>query len=152
MEVLNEADELSSDEQGLWVREHLADDVELLEEAPRILAADEPSRFLENPGHQPVKVGDVLGEFELREEIGRGGMGIVFRAHQPSLEREVAVKVLASASWTLEESILTRFRRESKALARLSHPGIVQVFAQGEVRGHHYFAMELIDGVDSPSM
>ena len=95
------------------------------------------------------QLGDVavrtLGDFELIEELGRGGMGVVYRARQLSLDREVAVKVLPSLA-SMNPGAVERFRREAEACARLSHPGIVAVHGVGEVGGDHYFAMELVEG------
>jgi serine/threonine protein kinase/tetratricopeptide (TPR) repeat protein len=87
----------------------------------------------------------VLGEFELINEIGRGGMGIVYRARQPSLGREVAIKVL-HGPLAASGSRLTRFRTETRAVARLNHPNIVPIYAQGESDSIFYYAMGLIEG------
>jgi serine/threonine protein kinase/formylglycine-generating enzyme required for sulfatase activity/membrane-associated protease RseP (regulator of RpoE activity) len=87
-----------------------------------------------------------LGEFELLGELGRGGMGIVYRARQRSLGREVAVKVLPRLV-AADGQRLERFLREAKALAALRHPGIVPVLSAGEADGVPWFAMELVDGV-----
>ena len=86
-----------------------------------------------------------LGEFELGEELGRGGMGVVYSAHQPSLDREVAIKLLP-ASMLIDGRQVARFRNEAQAAARLSHPHIVPVYAVGADDGVHYFAMRRIDG------
>lgn len=79
------------------------------------------------------------------EEIGSGGMGVVFRAEQRSLGRTVAVKILPSLVG-LDASAVERFRREAEVTGRLSHPGIVQVHAVDQADGIHFFAMELIGG------
>ncbi|MCA8952662.1 MAG: protein kinase [Planctomycetes bacterium] len=88
----------------------------------------------------------VLGEFRIVAEIGRGGMGVVYRAVQRSLGREVALKVLA-AHVTLAPSAVARFKREANLAARLEHPGIVRILAVGGDGDTHWFAMELVDGV-----
>lgn len=90
--------------------------------------------------------GSRLGDFEILYEIGRGGMGIVYRARQASLNREVALKVLPAALRHRRSSI-RRFRTEAQAVARLNHPNIVRVFAHGEHNEHLYYAMEYVDGV-----
>ena len=86
-----------------------------------------------------------LGDFILLEEIGRGGMGKVYRARQVSLEREVALKVLPSTAGMDPEAV-ARFRREAEAAGRLSHPGIVPIYGVGDIDGTYYYTMELIEG------
>ena len=86
-----------------------------------------------------------LGDFLLRREIGRGGMGVVYEADQLSLTRKVAVKVLPFAS-VLDPRRLERFRNEARAAGSLHHPHIVPVFAVGNERGVHFYAMELVEG------
>ena len=87
-----------------------------------------------------------IGHYEILEEIGRGGMGVVYRAHEPSLNRTVAIKVLGE-HLARDAEYVTRFEREAQAAAALNHPNIVQVYAIGEENGRHYFAMEYVDGV-----
>ncbi|QDU88197.1 Serine/threonine-protein kinase PrkC [Pirellulimonas nuda] len=87
----------------------------------------------------------MLGDFLLDREIGRGGMGIVYEARQQSLGRRVALKVLPFAS-VLDERQIARFRTEAQAAAQLHHPHIVPVYAVGEERGVHYYAMQLVAG------
>ncbi len=87
----------------------------------------------------------ILGDFELLEEIGRGGMGMVYRARQLSMDRMVALKVLPSFAGMNPESV-ARFHREAAAAGRLSHPGIVPIYAVGELEGTHFYAMELVEG------
>ena len=91
--------------------------------------------------------GDTLGEFEIQEEIGRGGMGTVYRAHQKSLQRVVALKILAPHVSHSPKAVV-RFQREAQAAANLHHSHIVAIHSQGSSDGHFYYAMELIDGVD----
>ena len=86
-----------------------------------------------------------LGDFELRREIGRGGMGKVYLAQQISLDRPCAVKVMSS-ELSQNPTFVERFIREARAMARLDHPNVVRCYAVGEERGKHYVAMELIDG------
>ncbi|MDA0832027.1 MAG: serine/threonine-protein kinase [Planctomycetota bacterium] len=86
-----------------------------------------------------------LGDFRLRREIGRGGMGIVYEAEQISLGRLVALKILPFAG-VLDSRQLLRFQNEARAAATLDHPHIVHVHAVGQDRGVHYYAMQMIDG------
>jgi serine/threonine protein kinase len=88
-----------------------------------------------------------LPQLEILEEIGRGGMGVVFKARQRGLGREVALKVLPS-HLAADPSFSERFSRESRALAGLSHPNIVAVHDAGVVGEHHYILMEYVDGAD----
>src|SRR5262245_47239525 len=86
-----------------------------------------------------------LGDYELLEEMARGGMGVVFRARQVSLNREVAVKVLRDA-WLATPVQVKRFRAEAANAAKLKHPNIVAVHDVGEEGGQHFFAMDLVQG------
>ncbi|MBP7560445.1 MAG: protein kinase [Armatimonadetes bacterium] len=90
-------------------------------------------------------IGHTLGDFDLLEEIGRGGMGVVYRARQRSLGRDVAVKVLPP-ELAREGQVATRFRSEAQRMAQLDHPGIASVYAVGEEGGVEYFAMQYLPG------
>ncbi len=85
------------------------------------------------------------GDYELLEELGRGGMGVVYRVHQKSLDRELALKVLLPGEHTARRT-LQRFRREAKSLASLRHPHIARLHEVGECEGRVYFTMDLIEG------
>lgn len=93
-------------------------------------------------------VGQSLGQYHIREQLGEGGMATVYKAFDTMLERHVAVKVIRREAFPPEklESILHRFKRESKMLAKLSHPNIVKVLNNGEERGIPFLVMEYLPG------
>lgn len=86
-----------------------------------------------------------LGQYQIIAKLGQGGMATVFKAHEQSLNRVVALKVL-HPSLAENEEYIKRFKREAQSAAKLNHPNIVHIYAIGEDRGHHFFAMELIKG------
>jgi serine/threonine protein kinase len=118
-----------------------------LRELDQLHQAGLPKSFLasENPAARVHGERGRLGDFEIIREVGRGGMGVVYEAHQLSLDRRVALKVLPFAA-TLDARQLQRFKNEARAAAQLHHNQIVPVYAVGCDRGVHYYAMQFIDG------
>jgi serine/threonine protein kinase/Tfp pilus assembly protein PilF len=92
-----------------------------------------------------ISSGDKLGQYEVLAPIGAGGMGEVFRARDPRLGRDVAIKVLPDGM-ARDPDRLARFQREARAVAALNHPHIVTIFSVEEANGTHFLTMELVEG------
>src|SRR5438045_9162940 len=94
----------------------------------------------------PLSVGDKLGPYEIVEPIGQGGMGEVYRAHDKSLARDVAIKVLP-ASLSQDPDRLARFEREAKVLAAMNHPNIAIIYGlESTATNARAIVMELVEG------
>lgn len=158
LEIFTRAVELEGVERDAYLTDVCADDAGLRLEV-EVLLADEAggaASFLEPPsldeagGGAPPGSALGIGDFEVVRELGRGGAGVVHLARQRSLDRMVALKVLATDLTTTPEQI-ERFRRESQAIAKLDHPGIVRVYSAGVTGSNPWFAMEFVEGRDLAS-
>jgi formylglycine-generating enzyme required for sulfatase activity/predicted nucleic acid-binding protein len=121
-----------------------AEAAHLLDLHPELRDLLEPMLGTRDTGHDAGEE-QVLGDFRLLRELGRGGMGIVYEAWQRSLDRRVAVKVLAPAL-VASPGAVARLRREAAAAGRLRHPNLVEVYGFGSDSGQHFFAMQIVDG------
>ncbi|MCM2372324.1 protein kinase domain-containing protein [Aporhodopirellula aestuarii] len=133
------------------------DDRQLLEEAASDFGDVPPSRVAisayentmdSNAGPADFSIGEAIryiGEYEVLEEIARGGMGVVFKARQQKLNRIVALKMIL-AGRLADKSDVERFYREARAAGKLQHTNIVPVHEIGEHDGRHYFTMDFVDG------
>src|SRR6266705_927938 len=98
-------------------------------------------------GEPSVVVGTELAGYRIESLLGRGGMGVVYRAHDLALDRKVALKLLAP-ELAADVHFRERFLRESRLAASLDHPAIVPIYDAGEVAGQLYIAMRLVEGTD----
>ncbi|MEP4077440.1 protein kinase domain-containing protein [Haloferula sp.] len=111
----------------------------------RTMPEGEPAASV--PALSPEEMREHFPQFEIIECLGRGGMGVVYKARQKTLDRMVAIKVLAG-EWQGEAGFAERFEREAKTLAQMSHPNIVTVHDFGETGGLYFIVMEYVDGVN----
>lgn len=100
---------------------------------------------MNDPEERKIHVGQRIGDYEILSELGRGGMGVVYKALQLSLKREVALKML-SQGMSLHKEAVERFWREARAVAKLQHPSIVQVYSAHNEQGFYFYAMEFVRG------
>jgi len=105
-----------------------------------------PTTIIEGPS-----VGRAFGDYDLLEEIGRGGMGVVYRARHRALQADVAIKLIRGSQLAAADE-LRRFYQEARVAAGLNHPQIVQVRAVGEYEGQHFLAMDLVEGPNLGSL
>ncbi len=145
--VLQAALDRPPQEREAFVRTACADDVVLRDEVLSLLAhTASAGGFLEAPSDERAQLspGQRLGGYEVRERIGSGGMGDVYRATDAKLHRDIALKVLPPEASDADRR--DRFAREARAIAALNHPGIVTIHSVEEDDGVHFLTMELVEG------
>src|SRR3984893_9174378 len=147
--VLQEALELPPRQRSGFLAKVCSDDAALRQEVESFLAlGDEEARtsfFQSSANHVTLPPGTKLGDYEVQSLLGVGGMGEVYRAHDPQLRRDVAIKVLPRFVSSDPER-LRRFEQEARAAAALNHPNILAVFQMGKYEGAPYLVSELLEG------
>jgi tRNA A-37 threonylcarbamoyl transferase component Bud32 len=113
----------------------------------KVAVGSEPRTGGQRTPPDPAVLAQQFPQLEIIELIGMGGMGVVYKARQPKLDRLVALKVLPIES-AQDASFAERFEREAKALAKLNHPGIVTIYDFGQTADFYYFVMEYVDGMN----
>ncbi|MCU0865972.1 MAG: bifunctional serine/threonine-protein kinase/formylglycine-generating enzyme family protein [Planctomycetes bacterium] len=147
-----QASELEGEARTSFLDTECRGDAELRREVEELLAVPLDGAILERPATEllrvpPPQVGMLLGDFVVESEIGRGAMGVVYRARQQSLQREVALKVLPNGPM-LTQAQIDRFHREARSAASLRHEHVVRVLCEGQTGDTHWFAMEHVSGHD----
>ena len=157
-ELFHLALEREADARSSFVAQETAGDEDLRRELDSMLLHFEQSNsFIETPAYavaaeQIVEnespeqlIGSTLGPYRILDVLGKGGMGVVYRAVDEELQRKVALKFLHS-QLTGDKSRILRFKQEARAASALNHPNILTVFAIGEINGRHYISTELVEG------
>ena len=140
--VILEHPELASELRELWATMQIAEDFASI---PELVPDDSSLPSARTFAAQATP--EDCGDYELLGELGRGGMGVVYRARQKSLDRIVALKMILRGNNASTEDI-ARFRAEAESAAQLHHPNIVNVYEVGEFEGRPYFSMKLIEGTN----
>lgn len=142
--LFQEALDLPADARGGWLARMAGDDQALRREVEALLKAhDTAGDFLEHPPE--LALPSRIGQYEIERELGRGGMGVVYLGHDPTLHRRVAIKTLP-APLTGDPTLRERLRREARAAATISHPGIAIIHALEEADGELHVVSEYVPG------
>jgi serine/threonine protein kinase/Tol biopolymer transport system component len=155
-EIFEQAIDRPADERAAWLEQQCAGDSALLREIEGLLAAHQTGEGILERSVQPlaaealnepgeISSGQQIGPYRILAELGRGGMGVVYKAEDTRLERTVALKFLAP-HLVADPEIRARFTREAKAAATLNHPNICTVYEIEEIEGRTFISMAYIDG------
>src|SRR5437867_2362585 len=147
--ILSEALELAPAQRSAFLDRACSRDHLMRQEVESLLSSSDeaPSSFLKSSAVRlPLAKGTKLGDYEIQSLLGSGGMGEVYRARDPRLERQVAIKVLPRFL-SADPDRLRRFEQEARALGALNHPNILAVFQMGTHEGVPYLVSELLDGL-----
>lgn len=147
-DAIRQHPDLATDLRELFATAQIADDIAMLQSSDLIHLTGGGAKTLRTSGSVAAgsAIGKTIGEYELQAELGRGGMGVVYKAYQASLQRTVALKMIPNAAFAAAQD-LARLRAEALAAARLSHPNIVPVYEVGEHNGQPWFSMQFIQGM-----
>jgi serine/threonine-protein kinase len=138
--------DLAAELRELWPAILLAEELAKPAADPDITVLQKHAATMLGEPAAPFSLPRTFGDYELLEELGRGGMGVVFKARQKSLARTVAIKMILRGELA-SGADLARFQAEAQAAGRLDHPNIVSIYEVGENEGRPYFSMQYIDGV-----
>ncbi len=155
-DLYNSALSLDAEQRASWLAEVCADDDGLRQEVLSLLeSADTEDSFLEEPAlslgltviglESQRLIGESLDRYKILKMLGHGGMGEVYLAHDPRLNRQVAVKLLP-ASITEDRTRVHRFKQEAQLASKISHPNVAHIYEIGEAEARHYIAMEYVKG------
>lgn len=157
-QLLDEALARAPEERAAWLSQACHGDADLHAEVASLLAAHDQAnaKFLQAPAleiaaqrmakdNERSLVGKTLGKYQVLSVLGVGGMGEVYLAHDPQLNRKLALKLLP-AHFTADAGRVKRFEREAKAASALNHPNIITVYEIGQSAGEHFIAIEYVDG------